>query len=445
MESVQRKFKEARRKGESVESFFQREFVTANASVGNYAGANSAVKYKNTIIKDLLDSELDDTQRQAMDQRISQEAKIQEDLSKKFGRINAPAITQAMNALAGNKFDGSLTEALVGIYAGNNDSKRISLEGTEEAAELIRTTSDADLTKDDKFSKKIRSIIRGRIWSAQAEGREESVKNLKADDEGENAGLRQDDLKNMLDMGAALRGDRSIGTTAESRKKRLDELEAEFKDTGGKMEGTSEARTQKIKTLEALRNHQKIGTLEDNKAFELATSGTAAGILAGVTQSEVASQKKQLEEQSRAESITTMDERLNAAVQLGQQGGAYKENAAEIEDARKYYQEKYGSEASAKMLEDYAKRDSSKDEDQDNYFKKNKLNENGALSGLLSSTTDDINSKKQQLDAMGKSPTEATQDLNATMQGIMQLLGEDKGLGKTLKNLSDTLLQLRNQ
>jgi hypothetical protein len=77
--------------------------------------------------------------------------------------------------------------------------------------------------------------------------------------------------------------------------------------------------------------------------------------------------------------------------------------------------------------------------------KKNKLNENGALSGLLSSTTDDINSKKQQLDAMGKSPTEATQDLNATMQGIMQLLGEDKGLGKTLKNLSDTLLQLRNQ
>lgn len=439
---VKEKFKQSQLKGESVEDFFQREFVSANASYGNYAGVNSAVKYKNTIIKDLLDSQRDPEQRKAIDERIEKEAKIQEDMSKKYGRINAPAITQAVSALAENKFDGSLTTALTGIFAvdGSNETKRPGYEkarkATEEAAEIIRTTSDKEITKDDKFSGKLREIVQGRIDAANASGDTESVKGLAGKDA---KFLKQDDIESMIAQGSALRGDRSLGTTGESRKKRLDELEAEFEKTGGKMEGSEEARRQKAKTLSALRTHRELGTLEDNKAFELATSGTAAGVLAGETQAEIASQRKVLEKEARKESIETMDLRLNQAVESGVKGGAYQENAKEIADAQAYYKQKYGSEASSKMLEDYGKRDSDKEEDQDNYFKKNKLKDKGVLGTLLSTTTDDINTKKQQAAAMGQSPTEATQDLNGTMQSIVKLLGEDAGLGKTLKSLVDVL------
>jgi hypothetical protein len=443
---VKEKFKQSQLKGESVGDFFQREFVSANSAYGNYAGANSAVKYKNTIIKDLLDSQRDPEQRKAIDERIEKEAKIQEDMSKKYGRINAPAITQAMSALAGNKFDGSLTEALTGIFAvdGSNEAKRPGYtkakKATEEAAEIIRTTSDKEITKDDKFSGKLKEIVQGRIDAAKASGDTESVKDLAGKDA---KFLDKGNLELMMDQGAALRSDRSLGTTGASRKKRLDELEAEFYKTDSKMEGSTEARQQKKKTLQALRAHRELGTLEDDKAFELATSGTAAGILAGETQAEIASQRKALEKEGRKESIETMDLRLNQAVQAGTKGGAYLENSKEILEAQAYYKQKYGSDASSKMLEDYAKRDSDKEEDQDNYFKKNKLKDKGVLGTLLSTTTDDINTKKQQAAAMGQSPTEATQDLNTTMQAVVKLLGEDAGLGGQLKKLVTALGELK--
>ena len=437
-EEVNRRFAESQARGESLDAFFNKEFISKN--VGNPEAQGAAVKYEQTLKERLINSQRS-KEEDVIAARVKAAADTQEETSKKFAAIQAPVVTQAISALMEGKTGKNLTEALTGIFAvkGEDDPRRQGFEGAnkavQEAAEIMRKNvgGDKELYKPGTkggISEKLNDLVRGRIKAAKAIEDTRSTKGMEAN-------LTPEGLQRLVESGGQLRSDPNLDTAAK-RKQRLQELEEEA--AGGFKGSSKEQRDIKERTLDALRKHKSLGTLEDDAAFKAATGGTVAGVLGGATLAQVAAEKKRLLQESKNEDVQTMDVYLSEASQKTNKEGTITSDAQEVQQARAYYVEKYGEkDASAKMLEEYEKRGISDEDNKDNYFRQNKISEKGRLAGILVSTSEKIASDKQKVEGMGKSPTEATQDLNATMQNIAKLFNEDSGLGKVLTKLVDAI------
>jgi hypothetical protein len=422
-EAIEARFKKVAEEGGSTEEFLDKLQVDVRKKAGAAAG-DSLLKYRSTMSRNLIRSTRTDEENKAIDERVEAQSKTQEEISKKYSAINAPIVTQAINALMTGDTSEQTIQNIAGIFAVSDNASPMA-PGYEKANKAFKEAG-ADLRRDSKadISKKLNEINAGRKEASAAIGRSSATADLRTD-------ITEKELDSLMAYGQKFKDTPTLNTE-EKRNERLKELE---KEEAGGFSGyaTKEKKEQARQLLAHFRATKGVlGDLSD-EAWQASTSGDRSKLLAGVAGVQTKKEKQRLLDEVKDEGVSTLSEKL-AQMSTRHQDAA---------DATKYYEDKYGKDQAAKkMYEDYEQRDSSKATD-DNYFKKNKqtLKDKGDFMSTLGRTQEEINNKKNEL--TGKTsqvnPAQAMQDLNTSLATLTGTLKEGSGIGKELGRIASAL------
>ena len=281
--------------------------------------------YRQSIMGGLRDSMLSPEERAAHADRVKQEAKDDEEISKKYAAANAPVITQMVSALAEGKSFKGTTHALASIFSTENEAdqeRKAKLEAAQKSGQGL-----ADILGKTKGNEQ--AINAGAV--DEINKLTGNIKGLVGAEEGKDIqNIDAGELRNLLDTGKTL----GLGSAKEAQA-RLADLESQAK------EGTinAQANPNEMKEMRALQTMRKLNGLKDDKAVESMQKGTIGGVSAGIYQGYQGNVGQAKLKEIEDTTISRLDTELNDS------------KDPQMAELRKKYGE--GKEGTRKMLDAY--------------------------------------------------------------------------------------------
>jgi hypothetical protein len=330
-EEIKQKFKEAQAKGISAGTFFDSELLTnMPMTEDSQRFANMA---RSSVMQDLYMSTMTEEQKTRVKNLIDTQAKTEADMSKRLGGLNAPMVTQMVNAVASGENIGEITQAIEGLFTTEGvtspklkKAREQSLKGAEGIA-AASAMEGGDATISDKMAEGVNAVIQGRIAEARQTGDTELAEKL-----GE---ISSEDLEN-----AAVQL-KTVGSVKTAKRDLQD-----FRTRVDKGEDLNELDQSMFNALETA---EKMGLLESEAAFDMANNGGVRNLGAAAIESRRQQLLKAETDKAKEETLTTAEKRIDEFA-----SSASGEAAELIGRAKENYKKEDGSVDVEKMVADYS-------------------------------------------------------------------------------------------
>jgi hypothetical protein len=415
-EDIKQKFKEAQEKGISAGAFFDSELLT------NMPMTEDSQQFANmaraSVMQDLYMSTMSEEEKTRVQDLIESQAKTEADMSKRLGGLNAPMVTQMVNAVASGENIGDITQALEGIFTTEGvTSEKIkrSREQSRQGAEGIAAASameGGDATISTKMAEGINTVIQGRITEAEEMGDTETAEKLGevTDAELENASVQL----------------RTVGSAKEAKRDLQD-----FKTRVGEGEELNELDQA---MFDALQTAEKTGLLESEQAFDMANDGGVRNIGAAVIEARRQELLKAGTDIAKKETLSTAEERIDQFA-----SSASGEAAELVTKAKEAYKKEDGSIDVEKMVADYSTTSGMFASEE--VRKKYSDGAGGQLGAILTQTQGSLNTIDENLKASGAMAPEdkGMGDIKDILKQFKEVFEGGGGIAAALQSLTSAL------
>lgn len=417
-EDLMKKYKQYKAQGKSF-SDFEKDFLLPHLTTTE--SQNMYASQKSNLQSYFINESRTPEEAARAAQETERQAKIDEELSKKFDAARAEPATQALHAIMqGNKVEGYDMDAAIAAATGMISTKSQNHPELKEALD------------------KAASSVKGAMGSLSGLKNEYDLTGAQGTDvvEGLNAliDLNRSDLRNQgytdeaekvqnltaEELSSLSKNIKHLGvSSAEEARSRMAELEADEKS--GKL---SEGQAEQLATL---RSANSLGLLRSERGFRTAQRGGAKAVFAGAFEAEQEAATQEVFSEQKKGVYSSLEEDLARRAKEGGVLGA---------DAAKMLEEYKNAGGAQTLLSDLAKGGETAEA----------LNKKYGKSGILAVTNeyqDKLNMlEKQQAEAMPKSP--AGEDGQAKLIGALNNLTETLisggKIGEALSNFASALL-----
>lgn len=417
----------------SVEEFFNMR-VKDRLSL---AGQSVYESQQQTIKMDFLDSMRSPEEKKRYKAALAEDKARSIAISEKYAGANAPALTQAVSALAEGKDFKGTAQALSGILAISTDGRKLTAD--QQAAINTAATAGEDLGK--KLSKAKGSSEAYKMGALEDINKlQAGIKTAALLDAKKAGGELTEEGKSKLEAAKKLGsvskeeldelakyGPNMGFTSAKDAEGRLNDLETKQSEGKEKLTATEATQLRQLQTI------RKITGFRSDKAVDLAQKGSLGSVAASMVQGQKDAIAEDQIAANKKERTSQLSKQLDTL-------GSEKYGSTEVNAAKDYFKDKGGT---AEMLTQW--QDSSRG-GKDNYFagKKGpggKPKDWGALGATLSSTAAKIDADTAAAKTGDKPPTaeeKSKKDLIDAMTKLTTALNSGEAVG-ALTRLADSL------